>query len=328
MRVVFSAAVVVCIVTAAMPVPATDLIASYRFDTNGADCLGRSPPFILTNGLRNPGIPVAFVVSSAPFTNGVLYVNGLYEPNGRLAHYLGTAPIQDLHYDSFTVSLDFYPLPQKRSRYDLNKLERRINDLTRDRYLQWRGIDPSPAHFNQDSILNGGYSYRWFGLNRQSGELNLTLNNHSFTHRFNGVAVKPGRWHNLICSVDLRHKQVLTMLDGQPLEVVPLPADFKLEILGSPEEGSDREFTFSDYSNGSVFYGYLAHLKVFGRSLDSSELPALYNLALSETPSFPKRSFPWLAALAIFALSLLAVSLLGGAFLCRCRQHAGQLTKC
>lgn len=287
---------------------AGDLIAHYRFDTNGADSLGRSPPFLLTNGPWIVGVPPAFLVPTAPFTNGVLFVNGLYEPNGHRVHYLGTEPIPGLAYDSFTVSLDFYPLPKKRSRYDLSKLEKRINDLTHDHYLRWRGIDPNSARFNQENLLTGGYYYRWLGFNRSSGVLNLTLNNQSFVHEFRGVAVEPDRWHNLICSVDLRRKELLTMFDGQALETIRLPSDFKLDVLGSPQEGKDREFTFADYSKGSVFYGYVANLKIFGRSLAASELPAVYSASLQERPGFPKPkpSLAWLALLLVFVACLLA----------------------
>jgi len=317
-RCVFSLALALCIVVmAANAASAGDLIASYRFDTNGADSLGRSPSFVLTNG-PTPGVPAAFVVTSPPFTNGVLYLNGLYDPNGHRAHYLGTAPIQDLRYDSFTFSLDFYPLPRKRTRYDLNKLETRINNLTHDRYLKLRGINPSTASFNQDVILNGGFSYRWIGFNRESGLLNLTLNNHSFTHQYKGVRVKPGRWHNLICSVDLRSKEIVTMFDGRPLEVIQLPPDFKLEVMGSPEEANDREFTFVDGSNGSVVYAYAANLKIFGRNLNSSELPALYSASLSERPRFPRSTSNFLP---IFAIVLIAFSLIAGLFLLGRRRH-------
>jgi hypothetical protein len=300
-------ALVLCIGMTVMPAFAGDLIAFYRFDTNAADSLGKSPPFCLTNGPGNAGVPAAFLIPNAPFSNGVLYVNGLYEPNGHRTHYLGSDPIQDLRYDSFTVSLDFYPLPQRHSRYTLSKPENWINHLTHDRYLRWRGIDPSLALVKQDNLLTGGCFYRWISLNRQSGVLNLTLNNQSLTHRFKGVAVKSGRWHNLTCSVDLRRKEILTVFDGQPLEAIRLPPDFKLAVMGSSEEASDREFTFTDYSNGSVFYGYVANLKIFGRSLAESKLTALYSASLKERPSFPERSYTWLATLLVSAMILLAV---------------------
>jgi len=226
---------VLCVPRAFADALAGDLIAHYRFDTNGSDSLGRSPPFVVTNGDQSrAGVTyaAAFAVTNAPFTNGVLYVNGRYEPNGHFVNYLGTAPIKDLRYESFTVGLDFYPLPKKRSRYSFNRLEAKLDSWTRGRYARWRGIDANL--YNTDNILTGGYSYRWIGFNREDGLLNLTLNNQSFAHRFKDVAVKPGRWHNLICSVDLQRRKILTMFDGHPLEAITLPSDFKLEVAGGP----------------------------------------------------------------------------------------------
>jgi len=237
----------------------------------------------------------------------VLYVNGRYEPNGHFVNYLGTAPIKDLRYESFTVGLDFYPLPKKRSRYSFNRLEAKLDSWTRGRYARWRGIDANL--YNTDNILTGGYSYRWIGFNREDGLLNLTLNNQSFAHRFKDVAVKPGRWHNLICSVDLQRRKILTMFDGHPLEAITLPSDFKLEVAGGPGDTTEREFTFDNHSNGSVFFGYAAHLKILGRALAESEVASLYNESLSEHPKFPRRHFLWPAVVLILVVATLVVSL-------------------
>ena len=116
--------VVLCATRAFAGGLADELLAHYRFDTNGCDSLGKSPPFVVTNGdqLRGGAIlPAFFKITNAPFTNGVLYVDGRYEPNGHFVHYLGTAPITNFNYESFTVSLDFYPLPKKRRRSDLDR---------------------------------------------------------------------------------------------------------------------------------------------------------------------------------------------------------------
>jgi hypothetical protein len=126
------------------------------------------------------------------------------------------------------------------------------------------------------------------------------------------VAVKPGRWHNLSCSVDLNRREILTMFDGQILEPIALPADFKLEVLGSPEEATERQFTFANHSNGSVFYGYAANLKIFSRALAGPELASLYTDSLRERPKFPAPSSPW----PIIILMLL-IGLLAFLFLCR-----------
>jgi hypothetical protein len=285
-------------------------LAHYRFDTNGNDSLGKSPPFVVTNGDQLRGgtiLPAFFKITNAPFTNGVLYVDGRYEPNGLFVNYLGTAPIKQLRYESFTVSLDFYPRRTKRGRFDFNSLEIKLDSWTGGCYARWLGFDHNVL--NADNILTGGYSYRWLGFNRKGGLLNLTLNNQAFAHRFESAAVKPGRWHNLICSVDLQKRKVLTMFDGHLLEPITLPPDFKLAVVGSGVEASDRKFTFANYSNGSVFFGYAAHLKILGRALTESELASLYADSIRERPAFPSRQFPWPALILSLALAGLVVVL-------------------
>jgi hypothetical protein len=147
--------------------------------------------------------------------------------------------------------------------------------------------------YNTGNILTGGYGYRWIDFHREKGALNLTLNNHSFRHRFSRTAVKVNRWHNLICSVDLRRREILTEFDGQLLEPITLPADFKLEAAAEPDGASDRRFTFVDGSQGSVFYGYAANLKLIDGALGRAELHALHERSVAERPRFPKPIFPW-----------------------------------
>src|SRR6202030_4250407 len=108
------------------------------------------------------------------------------------------------------------------------------------------------------------------GFNYNSGL--LTLNNQGFTHTFSKVTVTPRDWHSLFCSVDLRQKQILTCFDGQQLETINLTGDFKLEVIGSPDDAIDREFTFANFSNGSTFRGHAANLKVFRRALTGPEM--------------------------------------------------------
>jgi hypothetical protein len=282
----------------------SELIAHYRFDTNGNDSLGRSPVFVVTNsGLTRGSLSYAAVINP-PFTNGFLYVNGQYEPNAHFANYLSTAPIKDLRYESFTVALDFYPLPKKRGANDFNKLEDKLDLWTGGRYSRWLGFD---KNYNTVNILTGGYSYRWIGFNREHGLLNLTLNNQAFVHRFENAAVKPGCWHNVTCSVDLQRKKILTFFDGRLLETITLPSDFKVNVVGSRDEETDREFTFSNLSNGSVFYGYAAHLKIFGRALTEAELAGLYSESVSERPTFPEPVFDWMPM--VLGIGLLGLAL-------------------
>src|SRR4051812_24043462 len=154
-----------------------ELIAHYRFATNSSDSLGKSPSFVMTNAL---------------FSHGTVKVNGVYENNGIHDHYLATAPIKALNYDSFTVSLDFYPQPGRPFR-KFNKAEELLDSLTSGRYTRWLDLTDNDT----DNILTGGMSYRWLGLNHDGGTLNLTLNNQAFIHEFKDVKVKLNQWHSL-----------------------------------------------------------------------------------------------------------------------------------
>ena len=291
----------VCAAPTFAALPGADLIAHYRFDTNGNDALGRSPPFVVDlDDLSRAGLAFTTTpgVTNSPFIHGVLYVSGRYEPNGQRVNYLSTAPIGDLRYESFTVSLDFYPLPTPRG---LTKLEAILDSWTRGFYARCIGLDRNVS--NAQNLLTGGYSYRWFGLNREHGVLNLTLNNQAFLHPYNTAAVKPGQWHNLICSFDLQRRQIRTMFDGQLLEPITLPPDFKLHVIGTSFDAADGEFTFANYSNGSVFFGYAAHFRILARALAEPELASLYSELSSELPNFPARHFPWVSVLLLMALA-------------------------
>src|SRR5436190_18183219 len=269
-----------------MPVAGTaavsdGLIAYYPLRTNAEDRLGKNGKFI------NP----------MTFSNGVLYVDGQYSypPSapgiGGPPVFRGTPVFDTLNYNSFTIALDFYPLRQRRAkpRKSLNGVEQALDSITRGYYRQWSAQD-DPGRCN---ILTGGESYRWIGFNRTGNLLNLTLNNQRFKHRFEGVPVKPHRWHHIICSVDITKRQILTWLDEKQLETVKLPEDFKFEVIGSPSDARERAFTFANFSNGSVFYGYAAELQIFGRALTDAELATASAAALEQMPAFPAPASAW-----------------------------------
>jgi hypothetical protein len=276
-----------------------EMIALYRFNTNGEDSLGHNPPFGLTNG----GM---FTVAVPSITNGVLYLDGRYEPNGHFRNYLGTPPLQDFDYNSFAVALDFCPLPQAQPRSSIRNLMYKLDSWTHGFLGRLFGFNQVPNVLDTSNIITGGSSYRWFELNRRDGALNLTLNNGAFQHRFGRVSVSPNRWHNLVCSVDLKRQQIIVWFDGRQLETVRLPGNFKLEVIGSSVERSNRGFTFTDYSNGSVAFGYAANFKIFGRALGESEITRIAALFPGECPAIAPRGFEaWQMILA--SLGALAV---------------------
>jgi hypothetical protein len=226
------------------------LVAWFRFDGDGQDQLGRCPVVERTNTV---------------LADGAVLVSGQYEHAGGSAPCRLVATVPGLAYQTFTVSFDFLPLdfdPSRRGHWDwLHSLLWRVSG---GRFGQ---VNATP----HDTILMGGTSHRWLGYRQQNGQLELTLNNQRLIHVFTNVFVKPGGWHNLTCSADFSRREILTWLDGLPLQAVHLPADFQLEIVGSSAEATDRAFTVCNYSNGSAFHGYLDNLMVLGRALNEAE---------------------------------------------------------
>jgi len=286
--------------------PDDHLLAHFRLEKDAQDSPGRNPPADLRN---------------THFREGTLFLNGCYENRGGGDGYRATFPIQRLDYGSFTVALDFCPLSFQPNR-NLNAVERKLDFLTFGYYWRWFGSKRS----DNANILTGGTSYRWLGFRCETNTLQLTLNNQAFVHVFGSTGVEVKRWHSLICSVDLHAGTILTLLDGQLLETIQLPPDFKLNIIGAEAEPTDGNFSFANYSNGSVFYGHAAHLKVFRRALDRQELADLHAAATSERaalkPKDPGTSLLWAAMLSTAGLLLMLTLIL----LCRRRSRvrAGQ----
>lgn len=283
-----------------------DCIAIYRLNNTSNDSLGKTE---------------AFISSDTCFSNHVLFVDGNYNliatPGLGVCWktiYRGTPLLTNLNYEAFAFSLDFYPLSIRIPKRPLNGFERRLNSLTSGANALWFGKSETDR-----AIFIGGDSYRWIGFDQRGGALRLTLNNQRFIHRFPDAQVRPNRWHQLVCSVDLQGKRILTSLDGRQLESVELPMDFKLEVLGSTAESTDREFTFINYSSGSVFYGYASNLEIFSRALTESEIASLVQESASERPVFPKDSLGWERLLPI-AGAILVVIFAAAIFLVRSRK--------
>ncbi len=227
------------------------LIAWFQFESNCADTLRRCPDIDL---------------KEADYIQGALYLNGGYEFCADSPSFRAVASIPGLNYESCTMTLDFFPVDfDDPTGKGASLLRSWIQTLTLGRF----------GHFNETShetILMAGTSCRWLGFRQRNGQLELTLNNQDFVHTFTNVAIHPRQWHTLACSADFKRREILTFLDGRKLDVVGLPEDFKLRILGSKEEDSDREISFSNYSNGTAFHGYADDLCVFDRALSEDEI--------------------------------------------------------
>jgi TonB family protein len=203
------------------------------------------------DGSDATGLSGPFSLANTFFRGGSLYLNGVYGQTKDKNGYRAIAPVPRLNYLHFTAALDF-----------------------------------NAETFNppMNAILHGGTSYRWWGLGSKDGVLELTLNNGSFRHAFEGGNLSQGAWHNVICSVDLPAGVIRTVLDGRALPDVQLPQGFRLEVIGTAYEASDKSFTFTNYSNAAVFQGYVNNLRIYGESLSAAELQILYRSIANQAP--------------------------------------------
>jgi len=235
----------------------------YKFDGDGSDACDAGSPFDF---------------KEVEFAGNTLYLNGCYEhcSNG----YRAVVDVPWLTYDSFTISLDFNPVFSGRKEGLLAAV---LN----------------PGRTETDNIITGGTYHRWFSLRSgQSKKLELTLNNQDYVYTFKNAVVKENSWNRIICCVDLRNLLVRTFYNQARLEDIHLPSDFVLRVRPSD---NDEKLTFTNYSNGSTFYGHVDNLQIWDRALRDDEVSSL---VFDPLPRQESRAF-WLKWVALIVCTVL-----------------------
>jgi hypothetical protein len=234
-----------------------DLLAFFRLNGSALDSAGQCAPFEL---------------KQTSFVDGSLYCNGCYENSGTTHGYHAIARIPKLSYDAFTLSLDFNPISFTQEGGDGQLLYRIF-------YMVTGGHTPvsvARTFTSHDPIIVAGESYRWFGLRCISNHLQLTLNNQSYEHSFSNAPIELNHWHNVICSFDMKVRQITVALDGRALEPVVLPKDFQIQHADKTGDRLDKAFCLQNYSYGGAFFGFANNLKVFAHPYSTDEIRALY----------------------------------------------------
>ncbi|MBX3448871.1 MAG: hypothetical protein KF777_04880 [Planctomycetaceae bacterium] len=179
------------------------------------------------------------------FRDDALYLNGVYEfgPHAeRGYHALCRTP--DLQYTAFTVTLRF----------------------------QAESFTDDPATMG---LIVGGRNHRWFALERsRAGHLTVMFNNGAFRHELMNTKLKAGKWTVVSCGVDLAAGRVVVLLDGAQVGDFSLPENFRLEVIGSKFEATDKLWTFVNYSNTNLFHGLVDELVIHNQMLSSDEMRA------------------------------------------------------
>ncbi|MSU45941.1 MAG: hypothetical protein EXS42_02135 [Lacunisphaera sp.] len=86
-------------------------------------------------------------------------------------------------------------------------------------------------------------------------------------------------WTTIACAVDLPRQQVVIFQDGRRVGEILLPRDFVLDVLKNPQDlPSSNDLSFTNYSNGEVFHGWVDDLIIYNTILPSDELGRLTQL--------------------------------------------------
>jgi hypothetical protein len=204
--------------------PAAGSLAHFRFKGDAKDANKGNPEFELKN---------------TEFKDDALYLNGIYEHNGKNDGYRAVCKTPQLDYNKFTVAIRF-----KAEEFGEHK----------------------------SNLFTGGTSHRWFGMNRSAeGNLTITLNNQEFSHEIKDAGLEQGKWTVVACGVDLAARKVMVYLNGKQVATIDLPADFKLRVIESDAKDRDKVWSFTNYSNGTVFHGLVDELIIYGKMLSAEE---------------------------------------------------------
>lgn len=128
---------------------------------------------------------------------------------------------------------------------------------------------------DHSTILAAGSSSRWFWLSRSSsGNLKISFNNQRFNRELS-VTLAPRVWTVIATGFDLASRRVVVYVNGNKIAQLALPPGFALEVVGSDWEASDKEWLFTNYSNGKVFHGFVSDLVIYDKLLSDSEFRAI-----------------------------------------------------
>jgi len=181
-----------------------------------------------------------FQLRNVEFDDNSLYLSGRYEFTAGAGGYRAVCETPDQTYEGFSVALRF-------------KAE---EFATRKR-----------------NLITGGTAYRWFGLERSdAGNLTVTLNNAAFEKEIDGAKLEAGKWIVVSCSVDAAKRRVVAALNGKKVADIDLPKDFEFDVAKLDAKDRDKQWSFTNYSNGKTFHGRVDELIIYDRALSAAEL--------------------------------------------------------
>jgi hypothetical protein len=176
------------------------------------------------NGQDSTGLNVAMTLQNAPFENGGVYSNGgfVYTPGPQYC-LVESPAINSFPFESFAISMDFFVTEK----------------------------------FGQ-SVWIIGKSCRWLGFSL-SGDGTVAMLYNNWDYLFTKKTYSVNQWHNAKISYDGTTAKIFLDNDlAGSLKLGNAYVPLNYSLCGP----SDTEITVTNYSNGSVFKGYVKNLKV------------------------------------------------------------------
>ena len=79
---------------------------------------------------------------------------------------------------------------------------------------------------------------------------------------------------SLFAPWDLPNRKIVVHINGKKAGDIDLPTTFKLDVAASPARETEKHWSFTNYSNGTVFHGKVDELILYGKAF-AKELAAV-----------------------------------------------------
>jgi hypothetical protein len=153
-------------------------IVLFSFSSLSAQTLLAEYP-LLSDGVDISGNNAEMTILEAPFQNGGIYSNGIYNGNDTMGSYIQSPQIADFNFDDLTVKVDFL-------------------------------LDEYPEH-NKPIIMLGS-NWRWMSAWMDESKIALKVNNGSY-YEISDAVVSLNQWHTLSVSYNKAEAKAELYLD-------------------------------------------------------------------------------------------------------------------
>jgi len=199
------------------------------------------------NGLDENRENPAWELTNTKFEDGALYLNGSYDGRKNPPGYRAMLETPGLHPNKFSIVLRVKPAKPREGA-------------------------------SQANIISASNWYRWFSLGTDEawgGRLLVRFNNGDYSFRIERSLLRQDAWTVLVCTVDIDARQVVVFQDSQPVGRISLSADFVLDVLSKSNFQQNNVLTFTDYSEGKTFTGWIDDMLLYDRVLTEDEVAKL-----------------------------------------------------